>query len=245
MKQDSPRPATRFILRGFLAGLGAVRMKVLFLAPHGDEAHIAASGTIVRLQKESDVDVFVMAFSSADKSLPKGWKEESVYQELRDACAEVHLPKDHLILHAFETRMFPEKRQDILQALVDWGKTNPPDVVFAPSPGDVHQDHATVAMEAIRAFRKSSSVYGYDLPWNVLGAGSPLGMFVELTEDQLQTKMRAVSRFKSQQGKANNCATPDYAKGLAMVRGNQIEVPYAEAFEVVREVRKVGHGILG
>ena len=220
-------------------------MKVLFLAPHGDEAHIGAAGTIVRLQKESDADVYVMAFSSADKSLPKGFREESVYKELRDACAETRIPKDHLILNGFETRLFPEKRQEILQTLVDWGKTNRPDVVFAPSPGDVHQDHATVAMEALRAFRKSSSVYGYDLPWNVMGAGSPLGMFVEITDDQLQMKMRAVAQFKSQQGKANNCATPEYAKGLAIVRGNQIEVPYAEAFEVVREVRKVGHGIFG
>ena len=220
-------------------------MKVLFLAPHGDEAHIAASGTMVRLQKESDADVFVMAFSSADKSLPKGFPPGSVYEELRRASAETNVPKDHLDLRAFETRMFPEKRQEILQALVTWGKANRPDVVFAPSPIDVHQDHATVAKEALRAFRRSSSIYGYDLPWNVVGTGQPLGMFVEITRDQLEAKMRAVAQFKSQQGKANNCATPESAKSLAIIRGNQIEVAYAEAFEVVREVRKVAHGIFG
>lgn len=220
-------------------------VKVLFLAPHGDEAHIGAAGTMVRLRKESDADVFVMAFSNADQSLPKAFREGSVYQELREACAVVGIPKDHLILHAFETRMLPEKRQEILQTLVDWGKANRPDAVFAPSPVDIHQDHATVAMEALRAFGKSSSFYGYDLPWNVMGTVSPLGMFVELTEDHLQSKMRAVAHFKSQQQKANNCATPEYARGLAIVRGNQIEVPYAEAFEVVREVRKVGHGVFG
>ena len=228
-----------------MPGSGAIHVKVIFLAPHGDEAHISASGTMIRLQKESDAEVFVMAFSSADKSLPKGFREGSVYLELRAACADVYVPKDHIILHTFETRAFPEKRQEILQTLIDWGKGNRPDAVFAPSPEDIHQDHATVATEALRAFRKSSSIYGYDFPGNVMRAESPLGLFVELTEDQLRMKMRAVSQFKSQQGKANNCATAEYARGLATVRGNQIEVPYAEAFEVVREVRKVGHGILG
>jgi len=226
-------------------GLGAIEMKALFLAPHGDEAHIGAAGTMVRLRKETDADLYVMAFSSADASLPKGFSEGSVYRELADACAEVSIPKDHVILHRFETRRFPESRQKLLQTLVDWRKANRPEAVFAPSPADFHQDHMTVAEEALRAFRKTCSVYGYDFPWNAVGHGSPATMFVELTQEQLEAKMRAVAHFRSQQEKANNCATPEYAKGLAVVRGNQIEVPYAEAFEVIREVRKVGHGILG
>lgn len=219
-------------------------MKVLFLAPHGDEAHIGAAGTISRLQKESDAEVFLMAFSGADKSLPKGYKAGSVFSELRDACKETSIPEDHLVLHGFETRRFPDARQEILQVLVDWQKANRAAAVFGPSPSDIHQDHATVAVEAARAFRKSCSVYGYDLPWNVPATGSPLGMFVELSEDELAAKMQALSRFVSQQKKANNCATPEYARALAVVRGNEIEAPYAEAFEVVREVRKVGHGLL-
>ncbi len=219
-------------------------MKVLFLAPHGDEAHIGAAGTILRLQKESNAEVFLMALSGADKSLPRGYKPGSVFDELRGACEELSIPEDHLILHDFETRLFPEARQRILQALVDWQRANRPSAVFGPSPSDIHQDHATVAMEAARAFRKSCSVYGYDLPWNVPATGSPLGLFVELSREQLETKARALARFTSQQGKANNCATPEYARALAAVRGNEIEVPYAEAFEVVREVRKVGDGLL-
>jgi LmbE family N-acetylglucosaminyl deacetylase len=218
-------------------------VKVLFLAPHGDEAHIGAAGTIVRLQKESNAEVYLIAFSSADKSLPKGYRPGRVYGELRDACAEISIPEDHVVLHRFETRLFPDERQKILQTLVDWQRDHHAAAVFAPSPTDLHQDHATVALEAARAFRKSCSVYGYDLPWNVPATGSPLGLFVELTEEHLATKMRALAHFKSQQGKANNCATPEYARGLAVVRGNQIETPYAEAFEVVREVRKVGDGV--
>lgn len=216
-------------------------MKALFLAPHGDDAHIAAGGTMARLV-EDHAEVFIIAFCNADDALPPGFPPGTVYAELREAASELSIPTKNLLFKDFANHNFPTRRQEILQNLVNWRREHEPDLVFAPSPSDVHQDHATVAHEAVRAFRRSSSVYGFDMPWNLVD-GAALGLYVELTEAQLDRKLRAMTRFASQQGKRNACATPDYARHLAAVRGNAIEAPYAEAFEIIREVRRAGHGL--
>lgn len=217
-------------------------MRVLFLAPHGDEAHIGAGGTMARFRNEPQAEVFIMAFSNADASLPAGYAPGTVFKELEAAARESRVPQGNLILHDLGVRNLPAHRQEILEILVAWRKAHDPVAVFVPSPSDIHQDHAVVGLEAVRAFRRTASIYGYDLPWNAVNA-PPLSLYVELTEDELAAKARALEHFKSQQGKKNTCATPLFARSLAVVRGNAIDVPYAEAFEVLREVRRAGRGL--
>lgn len=214
-------------------------MKALFLAPHGDDAHIGAGGTMARLV-ERGANISIISFCPADDALPAGYKPGTVFDEVREAAAVLSIPSRNLEFYEFPNHQFPSRRQEILQLLVDWRKTNAPDVVFAPSSRDIHQDHATIATEALRAFRRCSSIYGFDMPWNLAGVGQ-LDLYVELSEAQLEKKLRALACFKSQHAKDNNCATPEYARHLAAIRGNAIEAPYAEAFEVVREVRRLGH----
>ncbi len=213
-------------------------MQALFLAPHGDDAHIAAGGTMARLA-EAGAEIFLISFCPADDALPPGYPPGTVFDEVRKASAKLSIPSENLEFHEFPNHQFPSRRQEILQLLVDRRKAHTPDVVFTPSAADIHQDHATVATEALRAFRKYSSIYGFDMPWNVAGAAR-LDLFVELNEAQLDRKLRALACFESQHEKDNNCATPEYARHLAAVRGNAMEAPYAEAFEVVREVRRLG-----
>lgn len=191
---------------------------------------------------EADADLSILAFCNADDALPKGFTKGTVYAELLRAAADLSIPQDRVVLRGYPNHRFPEHRQEILQELVDRSRKDPPDLVFAPSSSDVHQDHATVATEALRAFRKTSTIYGFDMPWNVAGR-SRLDLYVELSEAHLALKTKALARFASQQGKANNCATPEYARALAAVRGNEIQVPFAEAFEVVRDVRRLGRGL--
>ncbi len=216
-------------------------MKALFLAPHGDDAHIAAGGTMARLL-DAGGEVFIMAFCQADDALPEGYKPGTVFNELKAAAKALSIPTRNLAFKDYPNHNFPARRQEILQDLVDWRRETEPELVFTTSPSDVHQDHSTVATEAVRAFRRSSSIYGFDMPWNVTGP-SRLDLYVELNEEQFSRKLRALACFESQQGKRNKCATPDHARHLAALRGNAIEAPYAEAFEVLREVRRLDHGL--
>jgi hypothetical protein len=75
------------------------------------------------------------------------------------------------------------------------------------------------------------------LIWNNLGFDTDC--FIEIQEKDLGLKVQALDAYVTQKGK--NYMNPDFIRSLAVVRGTQIGVPYAEAFEVIRSiVREVG-----
>ena len=73
---------------------------------------------------------------------------------------------------------------------------------------------------------------GYELPWNNLTFTSHV--FVILGEEHITLKMRALEEYESQKGRPFACA--EFIRNWANVRGTQIGVPYAEAFEAIRWV---------
>ena len=88
----------------------------------------------------------------------------------------------------------------------------------------------TVAEEGIRAFKYSSSILSYEIPWNTFSFDP--SAFVTLEEKHLKKKMEAINRYQSQ--KHRDYISQEFIYGLARVRGVQIKAQYAEAFEVVR-----------
>ena len=106
-----------------------------------------------------------------------------------------------------------------------------PDIIFVPSMRDIHQDHSTVAQEAIRAF-KTKTIYGYELIWNNIDFRT--NAFIVLEQRHIDQKINALSAYHTQAGK--DYMDPDFIRSLARVRGTQIGEVYAEAFELVRTV---------
>jgi LmbE family N-acetylglucosaminyl deacetylase len=110
-------------------------------------------------------------------------------------------------------------------------KTVEPDVVFMPSENDIHQDHRVIAEEGLRAFKKTT-ILCYELPWNNLNFTNTC--FIRFGEAELDQKVKAMGCYKSQQGKGY--ASEEFIRALALTRGTQIGVRYAEVFEVLRLV---------
>jgi LmbE family N-acetylglucosaminyl deacetylase len=104
-------------------------------------------------------------------------------------------------------------------------------VVFVPSVNDIHQDHYTIAQEAVRAF-KFSTLLCYELPWNNFEFKTTL--FYSLEQKHVEAKMRALACYKSQTHRPY--MQPDFIQSLAKVRGVQVGQPLAEVFEVVRMI---------
>ena len=136
---------------------------------------------------------------------------------------------EQLILFDFQVRHFPAHRQEILEELVRLNRRIVPDLVLAPSLHDVHQDHHTIAEEAIRAFKRTS-ILGYEEPWNNLTFNNQV--YVTLEERHVEKKIAAVERYISQRGRIY--ASGEYIRALAMSHGVQIGRQYAEVFETER-----------
>lgn len=202
--------------------------RVLVLAPHTDDGEFGCGGTINKFLSEGK-DVFYVAFSTAEKSVPAGFPSDILKKEVALATAKLGIPSGNLLLYNFAVRELPAFRQEILDIMVTLKKEIQPDLVLLPSMDDLHQDHHTVAMEGIRAF-KFTTVLGYEEPWNNLSFRT--NCFVALDENNLNVKLEALACYDSQAERPYSNKV--FIRSLAKIRGTQASVPYAEAFETIR-----------
>ena len=203
--------------------------KVLILAPHTDDGEFGCGGTIAKFI-ETGKEIYYVAFSDCKKSLPPDMPSDTLVIELNKAMQKLGVCKGNIQIKEFEVRCFERDRQDILECIVTLEHELKPDIVLLPSPQDLHQDHQTIAMEGLRAFKRSATVLGYEMPWNNLSFNTTC--FVSLLDKHVQKKIDALDCYNSQ--KDRFYATPNFIKSLATTRGSQIGVKYAETFDVLR-----------
>lgn len=204
--------------------------RILILSPHTDDGEVSCGGSIAKYSEERK-DIYYVAFSTAKKSLRKGLPENILEIEVKAATKTLGIPSTNLTLFNYEVRNFPTFRQDILEDIIRLRNEIQPQIVFVPSLNDIHQDHQVVAREALRAFKKTT-ILGYEEPWNNIVFETRC--FIVLEKHHVQRKVRALRCYKSQ--KHRTYLNEDFIWGLAYTRGTQIEVHYAEAFEVLRFV---------
>ena len=200
--------------------------KVVFLSPHIDDSIIGAGGAL-SLLCEQGCEVYHLCFSFSKKSIPSGFSKNITKEEFFKAAKIMGLQTKNLIFYEHETRCFDQVRQNILEDLYRFNKEINPDMVFIPSTYDLHQDHAVICQEATRIF-KTKTILGYEMPRNNLNFSADC--FVQLDQRHLKKKMDAWRCFESQIIKK----PMNYIEHLALLRGDQIEKEYAEAFEVIR-----------
>lgn len=205
--------------------------KVLILAPHPDDAEFGLGGTISKLQ-ELGKEIHVAVFSDCEKSTPAGFERGVIMEEFYSSCEFLGIKKENIHAFDFEVRLFPQLRQDILETLIKLRATLRPDLVFLPSSSDIHQDHATIHNEGIRAF-KHCNVLGYEMPWNNFEFKSYV--YVNLSDKEIERKITALNLYKSQAHRPYSAE--EFVKSLAKIRAIQINKKYAESFELIRFIQ--------
>ncbi len=202
--------------------------KALILAPHTDDGELGCGGTIHKLIKEG-CKVHYAAFSACQQSVLSHFDSDILIKEVKQATNILGIESNNLILFDYEVRTFNYHRQAILDDILKLKKDINPDIVFIPSLNDIHQDHYTIANEAVRAF-KWSTIFCYELPWNNFNFNT--SCFISLNEMNLDAKIAALSAYESQAHRPY--ANSEFIHSLAKVRGVQSNNSFAEAFELIR-----------
>ncbi|MDA8087539.1 MAG: PIG-L family deacetylase [Nitrospiraceae bacterium] len=204
--------------------------RVLVLAPHTDDGEFGCGGSMAYFI-EKGRDIYYVAFSIAEKSVPQGLPKDILRTEVIEATKRLGIPRENLIIFNHEVRKLNYVRQDILEALIKIKKDIMPDLVLLPSQNDLHQDHYVVSSEGMRAF-KQASILGYEIPWNNITFHTQA--FIKLEKQHVEKKIDALKAYKSQSERSY--ATEDFIWSLVKTRGLQIGSQYAETFEVIRWV---------
>lgn len=193
-------------------------MKILVLSPHTDDGELGCGGAIARWVKEGN-EVYYAFFSDCET--------EGIIKECYGALGVLGVKADRILPHQYERRVFSDFRQAILDRMIELDEMYEFDLVVCPSLKDKHQDHLVVAEEAVRAFK--CSLICYEHPWNTPQFDARV--FVELSEEQVEKKLRALREYKSQ---IHRPYFGDYMLNLARVNGLKCGTKYAEAFECIR-----------
>lgn len=187
----------------------------LVIAPHCDDETIAVGGTISKLLRLGIV-VHVIAVSSGER-----------LEEFRKAMKTFGLQKGYFQCLGFPDTYLDQHRQAILNDFRKIKNHVKPDIVFAPSENDLHQDHSTVGKEALREF-KDITLLTYDNPWKEFKFEP--NVFIELSLRDLHNKTLAIQKYESQKEKA--FCNPQKVDAWAIFRGGVVGLNYAEAFEL-------------
>lgn len=203
---------------------------VLVLAPHTDDGELGCGGTIARLSREG-FEIHYVAFCSCDESLPEGFAPGTLRNEVLRATAILGVPAGQTRVLDFPVRNLQKHRQEVLEVLVDLNRKLQPQLVFCPTTEDIHQDHAVVATEALRAF-KSRTILGYEMPWNNISFHA--NFLIALEEIDVKRKVDALQEYKSQKHRAY--LSDRYLRSHCHSRGVSIGCENAEAFTLYRGV---------
>lgn len=204
-------------------------MSILVLSPHTDDAELGCGATISRLVREGN-KVRVAVFSMCKESLPKGLLPDTLKTECIESLMSLGVLEEDILFYDYQVRVFNYSRQSILDEMIVLKKRLEPKLVFIPSVDDYHQDHKTIADEAVRCFKNNCSVLSYELIWNNTSFKNQI--YYDLLEQDVLNKITALSKYETQKNRIyfqNN-----FIQSLATVRGAQNGVRYAEVFEVIR-----------
>jgi N-acetylglucosamine malate deacetylase 1 len=203
---------------------------ILLLSPHTDDGELGCGATVAKLIRQGK-RVYYVAFSACEQSVLPQFPKDILISEVKNATSSLGIPPNDLELHRFEVRTFNYRRQEILDVLIQLRDKIKPDTVLIPSLNDIHQDHKTIAEEALRAF-KFINVFSYELPWNNLNFNTCAFEIVE--EQDVLKKIDALSKYESQAHRPY--ANEEFLRSQLRMRGVQVAQRYAEVFEAVRLV---------
>ena len=212
--------------------------RILILSPHADDEILGCGGYLISQRELGSEIHIVYATIGTPESAPK---EEQRIEEASRVCERLHASHQILIpnrdgeLDMVPTRFFVSCYDTVFDSFR-------PDEVFINYPS-WHQDHKKVYESAMAALRYRQGFmprfvalyeYPFILNQNLKISG---GLWYHDITEHLDEKLDIFGIYKSQQKSPPSPLNPDGIRQLAMVRGTECSVKYAELFYLQKMIR--------
>ncbi len=210
-------------------------MNVLAIGANPDDVEIGTAGTLARHVKEGDnVYILHMINTGYDDPISKQIRrtDEQARESARNAAKIIGA---EMIMLDFKDRKIPFNEKSVI-SVEKIIRKNAIDVVYTHWDGDSHQDHINTHKTVMAAARYVDNIYLFEqvpLPRANVVSYEPK-YYVNIT-NFLQTKIDSLKNYETEIRKYNHLL--ESVEALARYRGAQCGIKYAEAFEVVKQVR--------
>ena len=224
---------------------------ILVIAAHPDDEVLGCGGTILATAPE-DVVIIGILGEGITSRYPK--RDEAPIEELNSLELQAKqvsslLGASDLVLGGLPDNRFDSLDMlDIVQTIEQWIDKFNPGVVYTHHPGDLNIDHSTTYRSVLTATRptKGSGVkelYTFEVPssteWAFQSLSPPFmpNTFVDVS-DVIDRKVQALNVYKDE---VRDFPHPRSSEGLKVVArrwGSVIGTNYAEAFQLIRSIRR-------
>lgn len=215
-------------------------MRVLVFAPHNDDEVLGVGGTIAKYT-DMGHEVYVC-------EVTKSASEEKL-KIIRDEAEKAHQIlgiKETFFLDFPVVKLSEVPIVDLNSEFVRVVNTVKPDIAFIPHKGDMHKDHFVVshcAMVAMRPIGEQivKEIYAYETlsetEWNIPSVENAFipNVWIDVS-DYIETKLKAMSCYKSQLMQPPHPRSIEIIKSLSVVRGSTVNVSHAESFMLIRKL---------
>jgi LmbE family N-acetylglucosaminyl deacetylase len=221
-------------------------MDVLAIVAHPDDETLGCGGTLLRHAQRGDRVSWLIATVCHEPqwSAPLIERKAQEVQAVAEAYGVRHLYKLGLPNAQLDTVPFGKLMDGIAGAVAEVR----PEVVYVVHAGDVHTDHQLVhsaTLCVLKPFHMRRLGVRRILSWETLSstdAAPPRlerafvpNVFHDVSE-QIERKLQVMDLYQSEVQQGSMPRSVEALRALARVRGAAIDVPYAEAFMLVREI---------
>jgi LmbE family N-acetylglucosaminyl deacetylase len=198
------------------------KASILIIGAHPDDFEIMAGGTLARWKSEGG-KTYAMVMSDGEL----GGNPNARRAETKDAANVLGIKEvffcglpDCKIEHEIGAIHLIEKKVKELK----------PSIIITHDPNDTHQDHKNVGLSCISAARRHPRILFGETPSSVSHGRS---ISIDIT-NFINLKMKALKKHKTQCYRLGESLLLKQLEALAVYRGSEVGVKYAEAFWVWR-----------
>ncbi|WP_458207726.1 PIG-L deacetylase family protein [Haladaptatus sp. NG-SE-30] len=217
---------------------------VLAVAAHPDDEVLGAGGTLSKHAEAGDEVHVLIVTEGATQQYDD---LELIEQKRREAeaCARRLGVSDVRFGDFPDMRLDDAPHVEINAVLEDSVEELRPDIVYTHSDHEVNEDHRALYDSTLVATRPGSGVervLAYEVPSSTDWIGGDQmqftpNVYVDIA-DQLETKVQAFAEYDSETREFPHPRSAESLRARAKTRGAAAGVHAAEAFSLVREVRK-------
>jgi len=208
--------------------------KVLVICAHPDDESLGCGSTMLKHISQGD-EVYCLV-------LTDNFRSPRIFEYFAKAAAILGIT-DYKLLKLPDSQLEKYTRMELAQEIEKYTQEiGTPDIIYTHHPDELSQDHRIIFWAALTAFRpvwdKVFSIYSFDSPSSTEWSTRPFvpNMFVDIG-GFLEKKIEAIKCYETELRDAPHPRSIEALESRARYWGSHCGVLFAEAFEVIREIR--------
>lgn len=229
-----------------------MRKTILVVAAHPDDEVLGCAGTVARRTAQGDLlHIGILATGIASRYARQDGAPVAALAALEDdarAVAEMLGAKSIVFGGLPDNRLDAEPLLSVVKLVEQWIEATAPDVIYTHHAGDLNVDHRIAFQAVLTASRPLAGapvkeLYAFEVAsateWAFQQLQPPFRPNVfENVESTMDLKLRCLERYRGEHRPFPHPRSADALRAAARRWGAVAGLPWAEAFELIRDIRE-------